>query len=233
MTGSWVLIACAAATAVSLLFITAPYGRHGRSGWGPTLPARLAWVLMESPSVVVYALAWIAHEGDARFAVIWLSHYVYRAFVYPFRGVGGRPMPMVIALMGASFNVFNSLLNAPTRAPPGWASDPRFWIGLALFYGGMWLNHDADARLRALRRPGETGYSIPIGGAFRWVSCPNYLGEIVEWFGWALLTWSLPGLAFALFTTANLAPRAFAHHAWYRKTFPDYPPERRALLPGV
>ena len=67
--------------------------------------------------------------------------------------------------------------------------------------------------------------------AFEWVSCPNYLGEMTEWAGWALATWSLPGLAFAAYTAANLAPRALAHHDWYRERFPDYPPRRRALIP--
>jgi hypothetical protein len=65
------------------------------------------------------------------------------------------------------------------------------------------------------------------------VSCPNYLGEIIEWSGWALATWSLAGAAFALYTIANLAPRAVAYHRWYRESFNDYPPARRALLPFI
>jgi len=81
------------------------------------------------------------------------------------------------------------------------------------------------------RKPGE--YGIPRGGVFEFVSCPNYLGEILEWTGWAIATWSLPGLAFALWTAANLIPRAYANHAWYRKTFPDYPGKRKALIPFV
>lgn len=229
---SWLVIALAVVTAVSLVFISAPYGRHGRPGWGPALPARVAWVLMETPSVVLFGTVSYLTGGSGLFAAIWLSHYVYRAFVYPFRGAAGRPMPASIALMGASFNVLNSWINAPTVAPPGWTEDPRFWIGLVLFYGGMRINHDADARLRALREAGA-GYSIPTGGLYRWVSCPNYLGEVIEWTGWAVLTWSLPGVAFALFTAANLVPRAYAHHAWYKRTFPDYPPERRAVFPFV
>ena len=103
--------------------------------------------------------------------------------------------------------------------------------GAALFAGGLWLNVSSDRALRRLRRPGETGYKIPRGGAFEWVSCPNYLGEVVEWTGWAIATWSLPGLAFAVYTAANLVPRALSHHAWYRREFPDYPRERRAVLP--
>ena len=62
---------------------------------------------------------------------------------------------------------------------------------------------------------------------------PNYLGEIVVWSGWALATWSLPGLAFAVWTIANLAPRARSHHTWYQETFPDYPAERKALVPWM
>ena len=76
-------------------------------------------------------------------------------------------------------------------------------------------------------------YKVPTGGAYRWISCPNYFGEIVQWCGWALATWSLGGLAFAVYTTANLAPRALDHHRWYRDNFPDYPPGRRALVPFV
>ena len=77
------------------------------------------------------------------------------------------------------------------------------------------------------------GYRVPQGGLYRWISCPNYLGEIVQWAGWALATWSLPGLAFAVWTAANLVPRARANQQWYRQRDPDSPPERRALIPWV
>lgn len=224
-------IGTAAIVAVALTRIVAPYGRHARDGWGPTLSSRVAWVLMEAPSPLVFLAAAAATGGSGVYAALWLAHYGYRAFVYPFLGRPGRPMPAVVAAMGASFNVVNGAINGaiPAPAPEHYASW-SFLAGLALFVAGMLLHHDADARLRALRAR-EEGYGIPTGGAFRWVSCPNYLGEIVEWWGWALLTGSLAGLAFAIFTTANLAPRAVAHHAWYRRTFPDYPPERTALVP--
>ena len=82
-----------------------------------------------------------------------------------------------------------------------------------------------------LRQPGETGYKIPRGGTYRWVSCPNYLGEMLQWLGWAIASWSLAGAAFAVFTLANLLPRAIAVHRWYKDEFPDYPPARRAVIP--
>jgi hypothetical protein len=55
----------------------------------------------------------------------------------------------------------------------------------------------------------------------------------MEWAGWAVLTWSFAGASFAAWTVANLAPRARANHLWYRKNFPAYPPERKALIPRV
>ncbi len=116
---------------------------------------------------------------------------------------GAKALPVVIALMGACFNVVNGCLQGawlfwigPERAGD-WLVSPAFLAGTGLFLAGVVINRSADAALRALRPAGETGYSIPRGGLYERVSCPNYLGEIVQWLGWALATWSLPGLAFA------------------------------------
>jgi hypothetical protein len=47
------------------------------------------------------------------------------------------------------------------------------------------------------------------------------------------MCWNLPALSFAVWTAANLIPRAISHHAWYRRTFADYPRDRRAVIPAV
>lgn len=44
---------------------------------------------------------------------------------------------------------------------------------------------------------------------------------------------ALPSLAFALFTAANLVPRALAHRRWYAEKFEDFPRGRRAIFPWV
>ena len=148
-------------------------------------------------------------------------------------------MPLVIALVGFGFNAGNAYLNGrylfsfSGGYAPDWLLDPRFIAGSGFFVTGYVINRWGDRKLRLLRASGETGYKIPYGGLFEWVSCPNYLGEIIEWTGWAVATWSLPGLSFAIWTIANLVPRARAHQAWYRKHYEDYPPERKALFPGV
>lgn len=210
--------------AAALVFIVAPYGRHVRAGWGPMIPARAGWILMELPSLVVFLVAggWRAPVP----AALWCLHYGHRALIYPFRA-RGRPMPIAIVAMGASFNLVNGWLNG--RA----VGDVWLWAGAAVFLVGFATNFHADTVLMGLRRPGQQGYTIPEGGLYRWVSCPNYLGELVEWCGWALLTGTWAGLAFAVFTAANLAPRALANHRWYQATFPDYPRARRALIPWL
>jgi steroid 5-alpha reductase family enzyme len=95
------------------------------------------------------------------------------------------------------------------------------------------INVHSDHILRNLRKPGGIGYKIPRGGLFRWITSPNYFGEIMEWCGWAIATWSLAGIAFAAFTFANLAPRAWSHHKWYNKTFSNYPKNRKAIIPFI
>ena len=227
------------------LRIAAPYGRHTKSSWGPTLDNRLGWMIMEivSPIALLY---WIwrgnPQATPALFilAGLWALHYLNRSIVFPLRlRTAGKRIPLAIVLSAVFFNLVNGFFNgywwgflAPAY-PEGWLRDPRFLAGAALFLTGVIINHRADSQLIALRRPGETGYRIPQGGLFRYISCPNHFGEIVEWFGFALMAWNLPALSFAIWTAANLIPRAVAHHRWYRSHFADYPPERKAVIPGV
>jgi 3-oxo-5-alpha-steroid 4-dehydrogenase 1 len=226
-----------------LLFVSAPYGRHERQGWGPRIGATLGWISMEAPAPLLFALFFSI--GDRRdnlpalvFLLLWEMHYIHRAFVFPFRRRGGgKLMPLAIAGSAFAFNLMNGYLQGrglnrfvPLR-PVEWLVDPRFLAGTALFVAGLAINLRSDAILFLLRRPGQTGYSIPRGGLYRWVSCPNYLGETVEWTGWAIATWSRPGLVFAVWTAANLLPRALSHHRWYQRQFADYPAGRKALIP--
>jgi hypothetical protein len=226
--------------------MSAPYGRHVRAGWGPELPKRLGWTLMETPSLVVftYVFSLGSHAGDfvpRVFAAMWIIHYLQRAWIDPFlmRGTAGKTMPVVVTLSGASFNVLNAYLNARwlSELGPGytlgWLIDLRFIYGMMLFVGGFLVNRWADFELRRLRREGGSGYQIPRAGLFTDISCPNYFGELVQWIGWAIATWSMAGLSFAVFTAANLIPRAVSHHRWYIETFPDYPRGRSAIFPRV
>ncbi len=241
--GVW--LGLAAVSFVALFFVAAPYGRHAEGFRGATVESRAGWFAMELPALLSFTLCFALgpYRQGAAAAIalaLWLAHYVHRALVYPFRlRDPRRPMALYVVVMAFCFNCVNGTLNGrylfarPGGTDSAWLRSPRFWIGCALFVAGWAVNLWSDETLRRLRQPGETGYRVPRGGLFRWISCPNYLGEGIEWTGWALLTGSPAGVAFALWTWANLVPRARANHRWYRARFADYPPERKALLPGI
>ncbi|MCK4370777.1 MAG: DUF1295 domain-containing protein [Candidatus Lokiarchaeota archaeon] len=229
---------------IVLFFITAGYGQHVNKKWGPTINDRLGWFLMEIPTVIVYFIYYIIGDRNVGlisliFLFIWMLHYCQRTFIFPLLIRGRRPMPLTIIMLGITFNGINTYLQArwlyhfsPGYAPD-WIFNPLFIIGILLFFSGFIINLHSDYIVRNLRKPGETEYKIPYGGMFKYVSSPSYFGEITEWIGWAIMTWSVPGLIFAVWTFANLAPRARSNHSWYIKTFPDYPRNRKALIPFI
>ena len=141
--------------------------------------------------------------------------------------------------MAGSFNLVNGFINGYWL---GYMSgvyelslltNARFIIGLLLFLLGFIINQSADNYLINLRSANRKGYFVPQGKLFKYVSCPNFTGEIIEWTGFAIMTWCLPSLSFLIWTSTNLIPRALHHHKWYNKTFPDYPSERKAVIPGI
>jgi steroid 5-alpha reductase family enzyme len=197
---------------------------------------------MEMPAVVLFL--WIFSLGEHRveavplaFLGLWQLHYIHRVFIFPLRlRTEGKRMALSIAGMAIAFNCLNAYVNARWISQFGayensWLLDPRFIAGVSVFMLGFGINLKADQILIELRKPGETGYKVPRGWLYEYVTCPNYLGEILEWLGFALATWSLAATAFALYTAANVGPRAFANHRWYRERFPDYPKHRKALFP--
>ena len=226
----------------TLLFITAPYGRHNRSGWGPSIPSKWGWIIMESPAVLLFLPIFFAGSHwnasvPIFLCVLWQAHYIHRTYIYPFRiRTPSKPMPVVVMLLAFVFQCLNAYVNARWISHLGdtytyTLLSPSVLAGAALFGAGVFINQWSDYILINLRQPGETEYKIPYGGFFQWITCPNYFGEILIWCGWAWASWSVAGWTFAFFTIANLVPRALKHHSWIRTKFVDYPAQRKAVLP--
>lgn len=225
------------------LQITAPYGRHISSKWGPLVDNRMGWILMELPALLTFPLLFLLGDGlkgpvSWIFFGLWLVHYLNRTLIFPLRThTKGKHIPLFIVLFAVIFNVGNGYVNGQYLGSLGpyyewsWLGNPRFTIGAILFIAGLYINWQSDNILLHLRKPGETDYKIPHGGLFRYVSCPNHFGEILEWIGFACMTWSLPALSFALWTFVNLVPRALDHHKWYLRNFEAYPKDRKAVIP--
>ncbi|CAL1378875.1 unnamed protein product [Linum trigynum] len=232
-------------TYISLQFLSAPYGKHSRPGWGPTIPPALAWFLMESPSVWLPISIFPSgrHAADRKALILmcpFVVHYFHRTCIYPLRLYlhgGGAGFPVSMAAAAFCFNLLNGYLQGRwvSHYKSDYASDGLFWarfvVGLAVFVWGMRINIWADRVLVGLKRQGG-GYKVPRGGWFELVSCPNYLGEVLEWAGWAVMNWSWVGFGFLLYTCANLVPRARSNHKWYLDKFgEDYPKARKAIFP--
>jgi protein-S-isoprenylcysteine O-methyltransferase Ste14 len=247
---TWVWIAIGVLVFPLTLMITAPFGRHFSSRFGPAIGNRLGWIIMESPAiwwftiVLVYGLFCRGDEGEHLAAWVlwslWMVPYLNRGLIFPFRiRTAGKRIPILIVLFAFCFQMVNGYLNGMalgmygTQYESGWLSQPNFLIGLCFFVIGWLINVSSDEILLRLRKPQETNYLIPRGGLYKWVSCPNFLGEIILWSGWAIMCWNLAALSFAIWTVSNLVPRALAHQRWYRTVFADYPANRKAIFPGL
>ncbi len=219
---------------VALYHIDAGYGKFYSSKWGPSVGNRLGWFLMETPVFVAMLLLWGFSErrGDVvrlSFLLVFELHYFQRSFIFPLLIKGKSRMPLSIILMGVIFNTLNALMQggwifyvSPAEMyPTEWLLDPRFIAGLLIFAAGMFINLQSDNIIRHLRKPGDTRHYLPKGGMFRYVTSANYLGEFMEWAGFAVLTWSWSGAVFALWTFANLCPRAARIYERYKQEFGD------------
>ena len=243
----------AAFTVVGSLFVASPYGRFALDKMGINLSPKLGWWLMEIPATVVFV--WFYVQGPRALEItplilgaIWMIHYGNRGWFFPLsiRVAPGKraSFSAMVMSMGMFVTAVHAYLNATffTEYAPhltnAWLTDPRFIAGVVIYYCGFFLIVQSEAIVRNLRDPKKAGagqgdYKIPFGGGYRFVSSPQYLGELIAWAGFSLMTWGLPGVMIFLISAGNLVPRAFATHKWYREKFPEYPQDRKAIIPFV
>ena len=231
---------------IALYFIKAGYGMFRTSSWGFSINNKLAWMLMEAPVFVVMAVLWWHSDrrcslGPLIFFLLFQLHYFQRSFIFPLLMKGKSRMPIAIMLMGVLFNLLNGFMQgewlfylAPdTLYTADWLTTPQFVLGVLLFFTGMAVNWHSDHIIRHLRKPGDTRHYLPSKGMYCYVTSANYFGEIMEWAGWAVLTWSLSGLVFLWWTAANLVPRANAIWHRYKEEFGDEVGTRKRVLPFI
>jgi steroid 5-alpha reductase family enzyme len=227
-----------------LLFVKQPYGRHIRKGWRHSMPNNIAWIVMEFPALTVFAAIFIYYRNfnpTVIFLVLlWLVHYIHRTLIFPFKiKTKGKRMPILIVVFGFIFNMVNASINGFSInlfEIIGKFSQYEYFrvgIGILLFGVGMFINIYSDYQLIHLRKSATNGYLIPQKFLFRFVSCPNYFGEIMEWTGFAIIAYNPAALSFAVWTIVNLLPRAIDHHKWYKKNFSGYPVNRKAIIPYI
>ncbi|OAX41232.1 hypothetical protein K503DRAFT_863996 [Rhizopogon vinicolor AM-OR11-026] len=141
----------------------------------------------------------------------------------------------------------------------GALSRPSFWAGILLWAAGfagnilhdeVLLNIRRNATAKGKRNENQVGkehYAIPRGYLYRYISYPNYFCEWLEWFGYALAAAPFPAFMSLSATMQTIQPpwlfiwaevllmisRAYKGHRWYHKKFPEYPKERKAVVPFI
>lgn len=223
-----------------LLKTRIPYGRHVTSGWGPMIDNHWSWFWMEVPALLTFPLLAIfgPTEKDTLswiLIALWSVHYMNRVLIFPFRiKTKNKKMPLIISISAIFFNLVNGFVNGYYIGFVNGNSGALFGfmtiIGLIVFFTGFTINQIADSKLITLRKQ-DQGYQIPLGWLFNYISCPNHFGEIVEWVGFALVARNPAAISFAVWTFCNLTPRANNHHSWYKEQFPEYPKDRKVVLP--
>lgn len=227
-----VMAAVAVIVFICLYFVDAGYGKFYTAKWGPAIDNKVGWVLMEAPVFFAMIALWLCSDrrGDiARIVMLLIfeAHYFQRSFIFPSLIRGKGKMPLSIIMMGIVFNTLNAVMQggwifyiSPSELyGPSWLADPRFIAGTLIFAAGMYINIQSDSIIRNLRKPGDSAHYLPEEGMFKYVSSANYFGELVEWTGFAILTWSWAGVIFVVWTFANLAPRAARIHKRYSEEF--------------
>ncbi|MEP4146475.1 MAG: methyltransferase [Halioglobus sp.] len=241
----------AAAILVGAFAARAPYGKLGSERSGMNLSPRLGWFLMELPATLSFLWFYLHGQNAAElvpmiFLGVWLVHYGNRGFVFPLlmriaRGTKGT-FSIIVVVSGWLVTTLHGYLNAvfishlSTHMTDDWLSDPRFIIGMIVYVCGFLLNIQSDSIIRNLRSKaevenGEKVYRIPQGGLFKYVTNPSYFSELLSFTGFAIATWSLGAVFVLVVSAANLIPRAFQVDRWYRDKFPDYPKDRKVLVP--
>lgn len=234
---------------IILMYQPATYGRYSNTGriYSVAVPPKTAWFLQELPSFLIPTLLMtFSLCGYEKFGVYSTSqlivlscftlHYFQRTFIYSLKLQGGKPTPLFAFLLATIFCTVNGYMQARgalllTVYHNNTQTLLRIGVGILIFAYGVYVNIYSDHLLRNLRKPGEKGYKVPRGGWFEYVSCANFFGEMIEWFGFFVASFSSVSFAFSFFTVANLLPRAIFHHRWYKEKFEDYPKNRKAVIP--
>ena len=229
-------------TFLTLLKVSAPYGKFSNFSWGPMISFKFGWILQEIISPLTFSYFFLTGTIENKsiawiFFIIWNLHYFNRSIIFPLRKKQNSNCPIIIIIFAVFFNLVNGFINGYYlgnifESNFQYLLTYNFICGFMILLLGIYINIISDNILLKLKKNNDD-YQIPNGFLYNYVSCPNYLGEIVEWIGFYIMIQSIPALLFVLWTIFNLVPRAISHHRWYNKTFQNYPKERKAIIPFI
>ena len=126
----WSLVAFLAF--IALFYKNAPYGRYFALDSNHKVPSRIGWIIMESPTIIgmlIFIALFRSKIGQTEivFCLLWLSHYIHRTMIWPFRAqLKGKSMTFGVVSMAILFNSINITLQC-------------IWIFILGNYSDDWL----------------------------------------------------------------------------------------------
>ncbi|KAK3297803.1 uncharacterized protein B0H64DRAFT_458353 [Chaetomium fimeti] len=228
------------------------------------LPGRIGWLTMEAPGflTLLYHMRTLtptlSQNGGGEglpwqnkfLATLFVTHYAYRALLFPFLQPSMSPLHVVIWLSGAAFQVTNGLAIGAWLAAYGPTTQAEWADQIST---GQEIRRRAGRRAGSGKKDGKEGkngkdgkggattgvdkhYEIPQAGLFKVMLYPHYFVEWVEWFGfWMAAGWGcVPARCFLLNEIAAMLPRAVSGRKWYVEKFGEEKIRGRwAVIPGV
>ena len=200
-----------------------PFARSRKALEAPPLASFAIRSKETRPFELARALVSLAKQLVSPVSVARVSRVAFGTFVFLFGSVKQARCHLILAKLRET-PLRTSRLIAPTRKQNG---DDKASL--------------STHRLEPLNAPrgdssSRSHYAVPRGDWFESVSSPHYTAECLLYAGLALVAGArlfsriAPMLAAIV---ANLALAARRTHAWYLETFPEYPKNRWAMVPGL
>lgn len=77
-------------------------------------------------------------------------------------------------------------------------------------------------------------YKLPQGDLFEYVTCPHLFTEKLMYLCLTIILWGNNTFLFVLtWVVANQVETAIMSHWWYKEKFPNFPKNRRILIPFI
>lgn len=201
----------------------------------PLMIALRPYIYPGSPSA--YAMSSTQWLSFALFMLHFVKREVETLFVHKF---SANTMPAFNVVKNSAFYwIVGGLVNAFVIYHP-WslashAAQPLIdVVGLALWLFGEVGNARVHLYLSSLRSVGGTERKIPVGYGFSFVTCPNYMYELLAWAGIILVSRDPTVVIFIAIGLAQMYAWGKGKEQAYRKEFGDrYKKKRFVMVPGL
>ena len=211
--------------------------RYSKFSTGKGVPSRLGmFVLYFLPVITatVFALPYLASASLPQwlvFAAVFI-HFAKRTYEVLFvHKYSGSMQPFTFVIIVVTYALIAGLISALNVQAIA-TLDALAIIGVVFFIIGQIGNFYHHKLLADLRKDGD-GYHIPRGGWFERATCPHYFFELLAWLGILLLSRHLFTLLAFVAMFGYLTARSIKTRHWYQKRFPNYPKERKNMIPFV